>query len=46
MRFVVFTNAGISIQQIFFDEIFWASMASKLFYFYSTAIVPKLANIL
>ena len=28
--FVVFTNTGISIQQIFFDEIIWTCMASKL----------------
>ena len=42
--FVVFTNAEISIQ--FFVEMFWSSMASKLIFFYSTAIVPKLANIL
>ena len=41
-----FANAGISIQRIFFEEIFWTSMASKLKCFYSTAIVPKLANIL
>ena len=44
--FVVVTNAGISIQRIFLDEIFWTCMASKLKGFYSTAVVPKLANIL
>ena len=38
---VVFTNAAY-----FFDEIFWTSMASKLKRFYSTALEPKLANIL
>ena len=27
--FVVSTNVRISIQQIFFDEIFWTSMDSK-----------------
>ena len=43
---VVFTSAGISIQQIFFDEMFGTSMSSKLKCFYSTAIVLKLANIL
>ena len=42
---MVFTN-GISIQQIFVDGIFRTSLASKLTCFYSTAIVPKLANIL
>ena len=42
----VFTNAGISILQIFFDEIFWATKASKLKCFHSTALVLKLANIL
>ena len=45
MWFVCFTN-GISILWIFFDEVFWTSMAYKLKYIYSTAIVPKLANIL
>ena len=30
----------------FFDEIFWTCTASKLKGFYSTAVVPKLANIL
>ena len=41
---MVIKNAGISIQQIIFEEIFCTSMASNLKYFYSTAIVPKHAN--
>ena len=44
--FVAITKAGISIQPIFLDEISWTSKAAKLKYFYCTAIVPKLSNIL
>ena len=41
---MVLTNAGISIQRIFLNEIFWTSMAAKLKCFYSTAIVSRLEN--
>ena len=41
-----FTNAGIFIQQIFFDKVFSTLSASKLTFFHSNAVVPKLANIL
>ena len=44
--FVVgFTNAGISIQRIFFEEVFWTSKTSKLNFYCSTSVVPKLAYI-
>ena len=40
--FVVYTTAGISIERIEFDELFWNDTVTKLKHFYDTYIVSKL----
>ncbi len=42
--FVVYTEKGISVQRIEFDEIFWKDMLFKLQLFYTTAVLPKLVE--
>ena len=42
--FIVYTNNGISIERIHFNEIFWNDMIVKLKSFYVTSVVPKLVQ--
>ncbi len=42
--FVIYTNKGISVQRIKFDESFWKDMLLKLKSFYVTSVLPKLAQ--
>ena len=42
--FVVFTNAGISVERIKFNEEFWKNMVTKLKTFYVHSVLPKLSE--
>ena len=42
--FVVYTNNGISIERIQFDELVWNAMILKLKSFYINSLLPKLVQ--
>ena len=40
--FIVYTNKGISIERIPFDENFWEDLCSKLLEFYNCCVAPEI----
>lgn len=42
--FIVYTEKGISIERIDFDEVFWKELSQKLINFYDNCLAPEIVN--
>ena len=42
--FIVYTEKGLSIQRIYFDEVFWKDLLTKLKEFYDNCLAPEIVS--
>ena len=42
--FIVYTEKGLSIQRIYFDETFWGDLLKKLEDFYDNCLAPEIVS--
>ena len=42
--FIVYTEKGLSIQRIYFDELFWKDLLTKLEEFYDNCLAPEIVS--
>ena len=40
--FIVYTEKGLSIQRIYFDELYWMNLLTKLQDFYDNCLAPEI----
>jgi len=43
-NFLIYTQRGIHVQRIQFDEVFWSELLPKLISFYNNCVVPEIVS--